>query len=506
MVESAHMADLRKETVSGAKWQLLQKFTLEPLQLVYAMLLARLLTPTEMGILGLTAIFFAVATTLSEAGFGAALIRKQDRTDKDINTVFWFNLLISGLLGLGLSLASPWFATFYNQPQLLWLTRASAFCLFLNSVTSVHVTLYSCRLDFKTPALVQFISTIVGMPVCLTTAWLGWGVWALMAQQLTVVIITTVSYWCLSPWKPRFVFSYASFRELFGFSSKLVLGGLLDTLYRNARTFIIGKFYSAAMLGYYTRGSHLTDMLPITFSRVLNNISYPILSTIQNNDKRLSIAYRKYIQISTMGIAWFGMCAGAMATPLVRIVYGEQWLPCVPYMRILAIFISMAHINAINCNLLKVKGKSGLMLRLEICKKGISLSMLFYASTISVEAICWAMVIYSQCALFLNCTFAGKLIGLSWLKQQRDYLPYVFLSALSWMPGYFITQATELPAIAQMILGGLSSFTLYFGTLQLLRDSAYHDVLVSLYDTPKLASFPRVCSVLGKLVQWSVKK
>lgn len=498
------MADLRKETISGAKWQLLQKFTLEPLQLVYAMLLARLLTPAEMGILGLTAIFFAVAATLSEAGFGAALIRKLDRTDEDINTVFWTNVGISAIMASLLALAAPWFAEFFRQPELLWLTRCSAALLFFNSLTSVHMTLFSCRRDFKTPAIIQFCVSVIAMPLCLMTAWLGWGVWALMTQQATVSLLTMLGFWWASPWKPSFIFSRASFRALFAFGGNLMLIGLLDTLYGNARTFVIGKFYSAAQLGYFTRGAHLADMVPTTISRVLKNISYPILSTVQNDTERLCNAYRKYIQISTLAIAWVALGVCCMAEPLVQIVYGSQWADCVPYVRLIALFSSMAHINGINTNLLKVKGRSDLFLRLEIVKKLISLGMMFYAATISVAAICWAMILYSQLAIFLNSTFSGGMIGLGWLKQQRDYLPYVFLSALSWLPGYFIT-LLPLHELVQLPLGGLCAFILYFGTLQLLRDSAYHDILISLHDSPKLGNFPRIANVLGKLVQWSAK-
>lgn len=489
------MADIRKETVSGAKWQLLQRLTLEPVQLLYSMLLARLLTPADMGILGLTAIFFAIANTLSQAGFGAALVRKQDRTDKDINTVFWFNVAVSATLGLGLGLVSPWFAEFYHQPELLWLTRASAAILFLNSFTSVHITLFSCRRDFKTPAIISFCATITGMPICLLTAWLGWGVWALMAQQMTIAVLNMAAYWYLSPWKPRFVFSRASFRELFAFSSKLALSGLIDTFYRNIRTFIIGKFYSPATLGYYTRGTHAAEMLPLTFSGVLSSISYPILATIQNDDEHLRNAYRKYIQVSTLIIAWCAMFTCAMAEPFIAVLYGSQWGECIPFVRIAGLLWTMTHINGINLNLLKVKGRSDLFLRLEIIKKSLSLLLLFYAATISPIAICWAAFIYSQCAIFLNSTFSGRLIGLSWLKQQRDYLPYVFLSALVWCPGYLLT-LTSINIFLQLVLGGITALVLYVGTLQLLHDSAYRELLITIQGLPKLKQFPRLLRVV----------
>lgn len=492
------MANVRKETVSGIKWQLLQKLTMEPLQLVYAMLLARLLTPADMGILGLTAIFFAVAATLSEAGFGSALIRKQDRTDTDINTVFWFNLAVSAVLGIGLGLASPWFASFYHQPELLWLTRCSAALLFLNSLTSVHVTLFSCRRDFKTPAIIQFLTAVCGMPVCLFTAWLGWGVWALMAQQVTVGVLNMLAFWYTSPWKPRFVFSISSFRELFAFSSRLALSGLLDTFYRNLRTFIIGKFYSAATLGYYTRGGHLAEMVPSTLYRALNNVSFPVLATLQDDEERLRAAYRKYIRVSTLCMAWVAMCSCAMAEPLVAVVYGSQWGDCVPFVRIVGLLWSMTHINGINMNLLKVKGRSDIMLNLEVVKKTISVAMMLYAATISPLAICWAAFIYTQIALMLNCTFSGRYIGLNWFRQMLDYLPYVALSALAWLPGYVIS-LTSLPVMVQLVLGGSCAFVLYVACLQLMRDSAYGELLLTASNAKALQRFPRVRRVIGYL-------
>ena len=177
------MGSIKSETIRSAKWSFLQRLTIQPIQLVFGMVLARFVTPTEMGILGLTAVFFAIAACLANAGFGAAIIRKTDRTNEDINTVFWFNLVMSFLLAVLLFLLAPWFAAFYRQPELLWLTRVSAFMMFLSSSSSVHVALFQSRRDFKTLAWVGMLSTLAGMPVCLYLAYIGWGVWALMVQK-----------------------------------------------------------------------------------------------------------------------------------------------------------------------------------------------------------------------------------------------------------------------------------------------------------------------------------
>ena len=462
------------------KWGMLQKLTMQPLQLVYGMVLARLITPEEMGIVGLTAIFFAIAEQLSNAGFGAALVRKLDRTEADCSTMFWFNVGMSFLLGLVLFLAAPWFARFYNQPELLWLTRVSAMMMFVNSSASVHWALYQSRRDFKTPAIVSCITSIAGMPVCLTLAWMGLGVWALMWQSVFCSLLSLVIVWIISPWKPRFIFSRASFLELFSFGSKLACSGVLHVFYQNIRTFIIGKFYSPAQLGLYTRGVHITNVLPLTINGVLGGITYPILSTIQNDDERLTRAYRMYIRTSTLVIAWICMCLLAMGEPAVLLMYGENWLGCVIFVQIAALGVAVDHISSINLNLLMVKGRSDLFLRLEIIKKSISLAMLFYAATISVEAICWASVIYVHLAIVINSYYTGKLMGLTWWQQQKDYMPYVIRAAVSCIPAWFISQ-TEWPALVQLMAGGLSAFVLYFGALHWRREAAYTE----LYNTAR---------------------
>ncbi len=474
------MASIKQETISGAKWGMLQKLTLQPLQLVYGMVLARLITPEEMGIVGLTAIFFAVAAQLSSAGFGAALIRKLDRTEEDCSTMFWFNVGMSFLVSLILFLLAPWFTRFYNQPELLWLTRASAINMFLSSTASVHWTLYQCRRDFKTPAIVQSTTAIAGMPVCLTLAWMGWGVWALMWQGIFSTLLSLIIVWSISPWKPHFVFSRKSFSNLFLFGSKLALSGMLHTLYTHARTFIIGKFYTPAQLGFYDRGAKVAHLAPDTLCGILGQVLFPVLARVQNDDARLTAAYRKYMRITTLGIAWCTMLLIALANPCVELCYGAAWLPCVPYLQIVALGHAANHMSSINLNLLMVKGRSDLFLRLEIIKKTISIAMLLYAATISVEAICWASAIYCHLAVVFNAYFTGKILGLTWWTQQKDYLPYLILAAMACVPSYLLT-FTSLPIVIQLILGGCSSLLFYLLPLHLYKEEAYAE----LYNTLK---------------------
>ncbi|MDO5472527.1 MAG: lipopolysaccharide biosynthesis protein [Akkermansia sp.] len=470
------MGNIKSETLKGVKWGFIQKLTLKPVQMLYGMVLARLVTPTEMGILGLTAIFFAVAQSLASAGFGAALIRRLDRTEADINTMFWFNLGMSGVLSMALFLLAPWFASYFGQPELLWLTRVSAVMMFLSSSAGVHYTLYQCRRDFKTPAVIGMISTLSGMPICLVLAYFGWGVWALMVQNVTASIVSLALIWWKSPWKPAFMFSQKSFREMFSFGSKLTAAGLLHTIYSELKSFIIGKFYSPAQLGLYVRGQGLSALVPHTIGDVLASIAYPILSTIQNEDARLNRVYRQYVKVTSLVILWSCVILAALAHPAVYVVYGESWVPCAVYIQILSFAYGFDHICTINLGLLKVKGKSGAILKLDIIKKSISVAILIYASTISVEAICWGVVVYTQIAAFINCYYTKSLIGLSWWQQQKDYMSYFLLALVCSLPAWLLTCAPIHP-ILQLILGGCSSLLLYVAFLYIIKDGAFNLLL-----------------------------
>lgn len=469
------MSSLKQETISGVKWGLLQKLTMHPLQLVYGMILARLVTPAEMGIIGLTAIFFAVGNQLASAGFGMSLIRKLDRTEVDMSTMFWSNLMMSFVIGSILFLLAPWFVDFYGQPELLWLTRVSSIMMFLNSSAGVHWALYQCKRDFKTPAIVNSITAIAGMPVCLVLAWQGWGVWALMWQSVFTSCLNLSIVWWISPWKPKFIFSKDSFISLFSFGGKLAYGGILHVLYSHASTFIIGKFFSPAQLGLYSRGIHLTSTIPATINGILGGVIYPVLATVQNDNERLIPAYRMYIKMSTLIIAWMCMCTLSMGEPIVNLLYGKQWSGCVIFVKIAALWVTFEHINSININLLMVKGKANLMVGMDIIKKIISMTILLISATISVEAICWATAIYTQIAIIINTFIVGKLSGLTWWKQQKDYMPYIIWAAIACTPAWLCTM-TNWPIILQLAAGGFSSFILYFGGLHIRHDKAYSEV------------------------------
>ena len=478
------MGQVKEETVRGAKWVMLERLAPQPLVFVYSMILARFVTPEEMGIIGLTAIFFGIAGTLASSGFSSALIRKLDRTEEDCNTMFWFNLGMSALMSLCLFLMAPWFVEFYGQPDLLWLTRCSAIMLLLGCCSSIHWVLYAARRDFKTPAIILAAGTIISLPIGLLLAYRGYGVWAVMGQQVASNLIPLIAVWCVSPWKPRFLFSTASFRELFGFGSKLAAGGLLHTLCSELQTFIIGLYYSAASLGFFNKGNRVARILPSNFTNMVLTVSYPVLAPLQHDHARLTRAYRMYLCTSTLPVAWVSLTMMALAGPFVSLCYGEDWLACTFFVQAVTLVCAFDPIYNLNLNLLKVLGRSDIYLKLEVVKKAIGIILLLYTATISVEAICWSSVIGMQIVIACNCYCSGKVIGLTWWRQQRDCMPFYILAALAAAPGYALSCLTDWPDLAKLAVGGMSSFALYFGYLAWRRDEALKQYLGILMEKP----------------------
>lgn len=486
------MGKVAQETLSGLKWLFLQKLTIQPVQLVFSMFLARLITPEEFGILGLTAIFFGIANQLSSCGFGTALIRKQDRTEEDINTVFWFNVIVSFFFSCILFVCAPLFVIFYKQSALLWLTRTSAIMMFLSSLGSVHWTLYTCRRDFKIPAIVQTTVTLCSMPICIILAYIGWGYWALMAQGIFSGLASLIVIWTISPWKPRLIFSIKSFKDFFSYGFKLALSGLLDTAYLNSYSLIIGKFYSPADLAFYSKGARLAAIFPTTACSMLGNVTFPILATLQEDNLRIKIIYRKYIKLFTLTITWGCLTLAAYSSPLVEIVYGSQWAAAVPYTCAICFSYAIYHMHVINLNLLQVKGRSDLFLRLEVIKKIFSTAILLYCASISVMAVAIGGIISSFGCYLFNTYYSKRLINMNIFEQLMDFLPlFIFANFTTW-PVAWVCSQLPINSIFQLLIGGSCSAILYFFSLYIFKNDTLNDFLIlikSRLRSPKIIFF-----------------
>lgn len=470
------MGNIRQETLSGAKWAIVQKLTLHPLQFAYGMVLARLVSPDEMGILGLTGLFFAIASSLKEAGMGAALIRKQDRTETDINTVFWFNVVTSLLFACLFWFAAPWFADFFNQPALVWLTRVSAVMMFLNATASVHYTLYTAARNFKTPALISMGTTLITLPITLYLAYIGWSYWAVMMQGVMSGLLSLITVWVISPWKPKFIFSFASFLEFFHFGFKLTISGLVWSMYVESRKFVIGKFYTPGQLAFYSRADHLCQLPSALLQAPINNIIYPILSTIQDDTERLDKVYRQYMRLCLCPNLWTMITLACSAESLIRLLYGEMWVPCVPYVRILCYGFAFSTVIRVNHNYLMVKGRSDLMLQREIILRTFGITAMLVGAYFSVVGICIAFVLENTLNVLLTVTYTIRISTISAKEQFSDFYPYLLMVLVANIPAMLL-ECLAVPFYICAFAGPLSAFLLYWLLLHLRKDAAYNLLL-----------------------------
>lgn len=458
---------LRQKTVSGVLWSSVERFSVQGVQFLIMIIMARILLPSDYGMIGMLAIFIAISQSLIDSGFSNALIRKTDRSDVDYSTVFYFNIGIGLLLYLILFLASPYIARFYDTPELTNLTKVVALSLFINSLTVVQRAILTIRIDFKTQAKASLGAAVISGVVGIIMAYRGYGVWSLAVQTVLNGLINAVLLWVMSGWMPLKVFSYQSFKNLFSFGSKLLLSGLLDVTYKNIYTIVIGKKFASADLGYYTRADQFAQFPSSNLTGIMQRVTFPVLSGIQDEEVRLATAYRKFLRLSVYVVFPLMIGLSTLAYPLINYLLTEKWNFAALLLQILCLSYMWYPVHAINLNLLQVKGRSDLFLKLEIIKKIIGVCVLCVTIPMGLVAMCCGSIFTSLLALFVNTYYTGKLIHIGFLKQMRDILPSLVYSlsmgGVVWICIHFISGELQ-QLIAGIILGVLYYFTISYLT------------------------------------------
>ncbi len=455
------MSNLKQQTISGVKWNTVGRFSSQFISFFIGLILARMLSPSDYGVIGMLAVFFAIAQTFIDSGFGSALIRKKDCTDVDYSTAFYFNIVVGLISFIALFSCAPYIASFFNTPILKDVCRVLSINLFINSLTIVQNSILTSDINFKSLAKINVVCTLMSGVVGVSMAYMGYGVWSLVYQQLTSAIIRAIMLWLSTKWRPQLIFSKDSFKYLFGFGSKILSSSLLHTIYANLTTIIIGKYYTPKDLGYYARGESLATFPSSNMSGILQSVTFPILSKIQDDDKRLISAYRKYIKITSM-VIFFGLfLLAAIAKPVILTLLTEKWSESIIYLQVFCFAWMFDHLCQLNLNILYVKGRSDLVLRLEVIKKTISISMIVAAIPFGVLAICISRALYTQIAVLINTYYTGKLYGLGYREQARDFIKYLLYSAIAVSPAFFLT-FTETPSIVLILLGITISILTYY--------------------------------------------
>lgn len=429
---------LKDKTVKGVAWSGIDNVVQMGVTFVVSIVLARLLSPDDYGLLGLIAVFTAVCQALINGGFTTALIRKKDATDDDYNTVFISNLGMSLLLYAIIYLCSPAIANFFERQELVALTRVSSLGMIIGALALVQQTRLTKRIDFKTQTKITIIASVTSGVIGIVMALLDFGVWALVAQQLSATTLRTILLWFYNKWIPQLRFSSASFHELFGFGWKMMVSGLLDTVWKELYQVIVGKFYSPATLGQYTRAKQFSQLFSSNLTGVVQRVTFPVLSNIQDDKERMVSAYRRIIK-TTMFITAISMFfLGAISEPLLYCLIGPKWHEAATYLPLICISGSLYPLHAINLNMLQVQGRSDLFLGLEIVKKIIYLLPLSVCIFYGVMPMLYVNLVAGLICYFLNSYFPGKLLGYTSWMQLKDIAPSYGLATLIAVSVFFL--------------------------------------------------------------------
>ena len=422
--------NLKQKTITGVSWSFVEQILTRGVNFVIGIILARLLSPTDYGLVGMLGIFIAISQLFIDGGLTSALIRTKNPSDKDFSTVYIINLTLSVVFYAILFLCAPYVASFYEQPLLKPLMRVVALLLVIGSLSSVQSTLLTIRVDFRTKSVISVITAFVSGTVGVVCAYKGMGVWALVAQTLSSTIMACLLTLIFVRWFPKMVFSKESFKRLFSYSSKLLAASCISVIYDNIYTLVIGKRFTAADVGQYSRAGQFPGVANDTIIHTLNRVAFPILSQVQDDDERLLSVYEKYIQLTCFIVFPVLMMICGMAKPMVSFLLTDKWLDCVPLMQIICFSKLLNGVTIINLNLLYVKGRSDLVLRLEFIKKSIAFVILFVSMMFGLKAMCYGLVIYSVIATYLNTYYTDKLLGYSFWQQIKSILPYFLISLL----------------------------------------------------------------------------
>lgn len=420
--------NIRGKALSGIAWGMMEKLSLQIFGFVQGVILARLLSPSDYGLIAMVGIFVLLSYTFVDAGFGTALIQKHDRTEKDYSTVFVLNLSISFIISLILFFCAPIIADFYGEKLLIKIVRVYSLLIFLSSLIAIQDVRLSIYLEFKKKSIINIVTTVVSGLFAILMAFMGYGVWSLLIPQFVMLITKCSFYWHFQHWIPKFYFSKQSCKELFGFGSKILASSILATFFENIYSLVIGKVFSAKALGFYSRADGYANLPVKTITGVIDSVTYPVLSKYQDDDKLLISAFGRMLRIAAYIIFPIMIGIGVLAKPLIIVLVTEKWLPCVVYLQLLCLARMWWHVHVLNLNILKAKGYSDLFFRLEIIKKILIIVLLIATVPFGIMAMCIGSIVSAFISMCINSYYTGKLFQFGIMKQMKEMLPSILYS------------------------------------------------------------------------------
>lgn len=457
-------------------WTGLDRLGTRFIQFIIEILIARVLLPSDYGLIGMLAIFMVIAQTFIDSGFSNALIQKKDRNLNDYSTVFYFSIIVASFIYLVLFFSAPLIADFYNQPILCKVARVYLITLVINSFSITQTAKLTIDLNFKSQAVISILSIIISGSIGIYLAYSGFGVWALVWQGIAAAFVKTTGIWIASRWKPLLVFSKESFDRLFSFGSKLLASSLINNIYNNVSTLIIGKAFHSTELGFFTRAQQFCQLPTQTITNIVIKVNYPILAELQDNDEKLVESYKILLRtpIFILYPLLFGM--SVLAVPMIEVILGEIWVPAAYLIPILCFGSLWDPLTSINLNLLYVKGLTNLVLKLEFIKKPIAFTLLFCSIPFGLKGICCAIAIYNLIAFAFNCYYTGKILDFGFFKQVKAIFPIFIYCIIMSIAVYASIYMFDLPK-SKLFVGIAVGVISYFIVSFMSRDSSLFQIL-----------------------------
>lgn len=444
------------QTINNFIWRFAERCGAQFVSLVVSVILARILSPEDYGTISLVTVFTTILQVFVDSGLGTALIQKKDADDLDFSSVFYFNFAVCLVLYAGMCVAAPYIAVFYDDPTLTPVVRALCLTVVVAGVRGIQQSYVSRHLLFKRFFFSTIGGTIASAVIGIAMAYMGYGVWALVAQQLSNVAVGTVILWVTVKWRPKLMFSWQRLKGLLSFGWKLLASSLLDTVYNNLRNLIIGKLYSSADLAYYNQGDKFPKVIVTNINTSIDSVLLPTMSNVQEDHARVKSMTRRSIKTSTYITAPLMMGLAFCAEPIVRLVLTDKWLPCVPYLQIFCITYMFYPIHTANLNAIKAMGRSDLFLKLEIAKKVVGMILLVSTMWFGVMAMASSLLVSTVVSMAINSWPNKELLNYSFTEQIRDIVPAIGIALIMGCGIsiiYLLNWPDIITLVAQIFLG-----------------------------------------------------
>lgn len=459
------MSELKQKTINGMVWSVSERISLQVMHMLVSIILARLLGPSEFGLLGMLAIFTSIAQSVLDSGFGSALIQKKDATQTDSSSIFYFNLLIGIFLASIFFFSAPLIADFYQQPILKPITRVLSLNMIINAFSLVQLSILRKKMEFKNHFIVSMIAVLFSGVAGIIAAYNGLGVWSLVIQTLSHSLAQASALWILSKWRPIGHFSFESLKTMFSFGSRLLVAGIIETVFKNLYQTFIGKVYSPSDVGYYSRASTMESAASVATSMALGTVVFAAFSPYQDDDTTLRKVHSKTIKMSMFVLMPVMIGLIAIAEPLFLFLLTEKWADSIPYFQLLCVIGLLFPIVVQNYNLLRIKGRTDLHLRLEIFKYVITVIAIALTYKHGIIALIYGQITVAVISHFVVSYFVGRLVDYTLFDQLKALFPQGIISLIMGGSIYFVgnllnTDSNLLIFSTQIVLGVVIYFLL----------------------------------------------